>query len=263
MTNTTTSSKLGNLPSNNNRKVLIDGVPFSCSSWAKILDAMETQPSDSHNYISITNTESLHFAFHDPEHKNYIQNAYFSCCDGVAIVLAAKLNGVTIPRLHGPDLLLNSCEFGQDKNWRHFFYGGKDGVPEVLSKNLIKKYPKIQIAGTYSPPFRRLTEQEDLQIIQMINESNPDIVWVGLGLLKQEQWIAEHLSKVHARWMIGVGAAFDFYAGTTTRAPIWVQNLGLEWLYRVLKEPRMWIRLARSLKLFAKISVTKRLYKQQ
>lgn len=191
------------------------------------------------HYISITNTESLYHALRIKNHFNYINTADFSCCDGVGVVLAGKIQGKDIPRLHGPDLMLRCCEYGVPQGWRHFFYGGKTGVPELLSENLTKKFPGMITTGTYSPPFRLLSEKEDAAVIQMINDSQPDLLWVGLGLLKQEQWIAEHLSKIHVPWMVGVGAAFDFYAGTIKRAPAFYQKTGFEWLYRLAHEPRM------------------------
>ena len=124
----------------------------------------------------------------------------------------------------------------------NIFYGGKDGVPKQLSKKLTKKYPGLIIAEIYSPPFRPLTQKEDEAIINRINKARPDILWVGLGLIKQEKWISEHLRKIDVPWMIGVGAAFDFHAGTIKRAPRVFRNLGLEWLYRLTFEPRMFIR---------------------
>ena len=190
-------------------------------------------------YISITNTESMYHALRISSHFQYINNADFSCCDGVGVVLAGKMLGVTIPRLHGPDLMLECCEYGIDKKWRHFFYGGKEKVPELLSKKLKEKFPGLIVSGTYSPPFRQLSRDEDEVIIGQINETNPDILWVGLGLLKQEKWIAKHLKKIRVPWMIGVGAAFDFHAGTIKRAPELFRRAGLEWLYRVTFEPRM------------------------
>ncbi|MBW2742547.1 MAG: WecB/TagA/CpsF family glycosyltransferase, partial [Deltaproteobacteria bacterium] len=190
-------------------------------------------------YISITNTESIYHATRIPSHFNYINNADFSCCDGVGVIIAGRMMGHKIPRLHGPDLMLKSCEYGLPKKWRHFFYGGRDGVPELLSEKLSEKFPGLITAGTYSPPFRPLTPDEDEAIIKRINDANPDILWVGLGLLKQERWIAEHIGKIKAPWMVGVGAAFDFHSGAIKRAPRFFRRIGLEWLYRTTFEPRL------------------------
>lgn len=193
-------------------------------------------------YISITNTESAYYATKIQSHLKYIQNANISCCDGIGIAILGKLIGYNIPRLHGPDLMLKCCEYGVSKHWKHYFYGGKEGISERLSKNLTRKYPGLICAGTYSPPFRQLSCDEDEAIISMINQSNPDIIWVGLGLLKQERWIKEHLGNLNVSWMIGVGAAFDFHAGSVKRAPLIFRNIGLEWFYRLIFEPRMFKR---------------------
>ena len=230
-------------------------VPFSCCSFADILREMDSAIINNlfGGYISITNTESTYHAMRIASHCQYIQNATFSCCDGIGVLLAGKLLGNKIPRLHGPDLMLECCEYGVDKKWRHFFYGGKKGVPELLMEKLTEKYPGLIAAGSYSPPFRELTPEEDQVVIDLINEASPDILWVGLGLLKQERWVAEHLGKIQVPWMIGVGAAFDFHAGTIKRAPKFFRNIGLEWLYRLAFEPRMLIRNLYSLTLFLKV----------
>ena len=220
--------------------VEIYGVPFSCCEFEDILFSMdETIKKNKRGYISITNTESLYHAMKIPSHCEYIKKSKFSCCDGVGVVIAGKMFGYNIPRLHGPDLMLKCCGYGIDKGWKHYFYGGKEGVPELLGKKLSEKFPGLITAGTYSPPFRQLTPAEDKAIIEQINEARPDILWVGLGLLKQEKWIAEHLCNIKVPWMIGVGAAFDFHAGTIKRAPKFFRDIGLEWLYRVTFEPRM------------------------
>lgn len=227
------------------------GVKFTCCRYEDVLTGMENGiRSGSRGYISITNTESVYHAAQIPKHLQYINHADFSCCDGIAMVLGGRLLGKRITRLHGPDLMLKCCQYGCDKGWRHYFYGGKDGVPQILSKKLTKKFPGMITVGTYPPPFRPLTPAEDEAVIEKINSVNPDILWVGLGLLKQEQWIAEHLNKIKVAWMIGVGAAFDFHAGTAKRAPLFVRKIGLEWLYRLAFEPRMLIRNLYSLSIF-------------
>ena len=215
-------------------------ISLTCCSFSGVLKDMDDAIKNGYSdYICITNTESIYHATRIPTHFDYINNARFSCCDGIGVVLAGKMLGFKIPRLYGPDLMLKCCKYGVDKKWRHFFYGGKEGVPELLSKRLTEKFPGLITAGTYSPPFRQLTPEEDKSIINQIDKAKPDILWVGLGLLKQERWIAEHLGKINVPWMIGVGAAFDFHAGTIRRAPAFFRNIGLEWLYRLAFEPRM------------------------
>ena len=124
-----------------------------------------------------------------------------------------------------------------EKGWRHYFYGSTQQTLDLLAKQLAARYPGVQIAGMYSPPFRELTPQEDAACVRRINEAKPDFVWVGLGAPKQEIWMAAHENRVQAL-MIGVGAAFDYEAGNIRRAPAWMQRHSLEWLYRLLQDPR-------------------------
>jgi N-acetylglucosaminyldiphosphoundecaprenol N-acetyl-beta-D-mannosaminyltransferase len=122
-------------------------------------------------------------------------------------------------------------------------YGGAEGVPERLANRLKQRYPELQIVGSYSPPFRPLTDEEDEQIVQTINATDPDIVWIGLSTPKQERWMAKHLGRLTAPVLIGVGAAFDFHSGLKNQAPRWMQRRGLEWLFRLASEPRrLWRR---------------------
>jgi N-acetylglucosaminyldiphosphoundecaprenol N-acetyl-beta-D-mannosaminyltransferase len=197
-------------------------------------------------YIVITNTESMYYARRLRDHAEFIENAAFYCCDGIGVVLAGRAQGVSVGRIYGSNLVKSACEFGARRAWRHFFYGGRPGVPEILRRNLLACCPEMQTAGTYSPPFRALTRAEDDEIVDRINNSGCDIVWVGLGLLKQERWIADHLPRIRAPWMVGIGAAFDYHAGTVARAPLWVQRAGFEWLHRVCHQPRMLVRNYRS-----------------
>jgi N-acetylglucosaminyldiphosphoundecaprenol N-acetyl-beta-D-mannosaminyltransferase len=139
--------------------------------------------------------------------------------------------------------MLSVCEQSIVKGYRHFLYGGAAGVLAKLSKKLRETYPTINIIGSYSPPFRNLTNEEDIQVVQRINETRPDIVWIGLSTPKQERWMADHIGRLTAPVLIGVGAAFDFHAGTKKQAPRWMQRSGLEWFFRLITEPRrLWRR---------------------
>ena len=228
---------------NHNGSKLILGVSFSDCRFLDVLEGIDARVLDrSQGHISITNTETLYHAVRMRSLLDYINRSDFSCCDGVAIALCARIKGIRIPILHGPDLMLEACRYGVEKGWRHYFYGGKEGVPELLSRNLARKFPGLSIAGAYSPPFRSVGGLEDPSVVQEINDAKPDIIWVGLGLLKQSRWIEDHRSVLEAPMMIGVGAAFDFLAGTIRRAPEGFQKLGLEWLYRLCFEPRMLVR---------------------
>jgi N-acetylglucosaminyldiphosphoundecaprenol N-acetyl-beta-D-mannosaminyltransferase len=190
-------------------------------------------------YISITNTESMYHALRIPEHLRYIRGADYSLCDGVGVIVAGWAWGHRIRRLNGPILQLECCRYGVARGWRHYFYGGKEGVAELMAQKLTAQFPGLIVAGSYCPPFRALSAAEDEAIVQRINDAKPDIVWVGLGLLKQERWIAEHLQRIKAPWMCGVGAAFDYHSGAVPWAPAWIRALGLEWLFRLIIQPKL------------------------
>jgi N-acetylglucosaminyldiphosphoundecaprenol N-acetyl-beta-D-mannosaminyltransferase len=217
------------------------GLPISLESRAQVLEAMAAaiERGESGHYISITNTESMYHGLRTRAHGRYIRNADFSLCDGVGVVVAGWAWGQQIPRFNGPVLQLAASQFGLSRNWRHFFYGGKEGVAEEMARRLSARYPGLVVCGCYCPPFRELSPQEDQRIVDLINAARPDIVWVGLGLVKQERWIQEHLGRVSAPWMIGVGAAFDYHAGTVPWAPHALRELGLEWLFRLVVQPKL------------------------
>jgi N-acetylglucosaminyldiphosphoundecaprenol N-acetyl-beta-D-mannosaminyltransferase len=159
--------------------------------------------------------------------------------DGMPLVWLSHLKGYpTVDRVYGPDLLLAVCEHSLSLGYCHYFYGSDSGVPELLARNLQSRFPGLKVVGTYSPPFRPLTVEEDNQVIAKINEARPDIVWVGLSTPKQEYWMAEHIGRLSAPVLIGIGAAFDFHAGIKKQAPYWMQRRGLEWLFRLANEPR-------------------------
>ena len=142
-----------------------------------------------------------------------------------------------VGRVPGPDLMPEIFRLSEKEGYSHYFYGSKPETLEALKKKLIEQYPYLKIAGMYSPPFRPVTEEEDKTIIQNINEAKPDFIWVGLGAPKQEKWMAAHDGKVSGV-MIGVGAGFDFHAGTIKRAPVWMQEWCMEWLFRIGQDPK-------------------------
>jgi N-acetylglucosaminyldiphosphoundecaprenol N-acetyl-beta-D-mannosaminyltransferase len=223
-----------------NKKSIL-GIPVSMDSRDHVLATIdqriqEKRPGGS---ISITNTESMYHALRRPDHMTFIKGAEFSLCDGVGVIAAGYFWGLKINRYNGPILQLDCSAFGQTRGWRHFFYGGKEGVADLMAAKLKEQFPQLNVIGTYCPPFRELSPEEDDEVVRMINATRPDIVWVGLGLLKQEAWVAKHLNRVTAPWIVGVGAAFDYHAGTVPWAPKWIRALGLEWVFRLIVQPRL------------------------
>jgi N-acetylglucosaminyldiphosphoundecaprenol N-acetyl-beta-D-mannosaminyltransferase len=139
--------------------------------------------------------------------------------------------------------MLYLCDHGRSIGLRHFFYGGSPWVADRLSSRLIDRFPGIEVAGTFSPPFHPIDSDEDRIIVDRINQTRPDIVWIGLGAPKQEIWMSRHIGQIHASALIGVGAAFDFHAGAIPWAPAWVRAIGMEWAFRLCIEPhRLWRR---------------------
>jgi N-acetylglucosaminyldiphosphoundecaprenol N-acetyl-beta-D-mannosaminyltransferase len=164
--------------------------------------------------------------------------------DGMPLVWAGRKAGFDrMARVCGPDLLERVMAEAAERGWSQYFYGGADGVAEQLRDTFVARHPGLEVAGFHCPPYRELSAQEDAEIVDRINAAKPDIVWVGLGAPKQERWMAEHRDRLDAAILIGVGAAFDFHTGRVDRAPLWMQRSGLEWSYRLAKEPRrLWRR---------------------
>jgi len=173
-----------------------------------------------------------------------VNSADLATPDGMAVVWIGKMRGnKNIRRVYGPELMQNICGISVVKKYRNYFYGSSLDVLSKLKEKLSRKYPGLIISGIFSPPFRQLTKEEDGKIAEEINRCNPDIVWVGLGSPKQDLWMYEHRDKINAPLMIGVGAAFDFLAGTKPQAPRWIRDNGFEWLFRLATEPkRLWRR---------------------
>lgn len=196
------------------------------------------------HYVCVSNVHSLIECQDDPELRRIHNEAGMVTPDGMPLVWLLRSAGHReARRVYGPDLLL--AVFGEPSmaGYRHYFYGGAEGVAERLAARLRERFPACQIVGTECPPFRPLTPEEDAQVVERINAARPDIVWVGLGMPKQERWIAEHHRRIEAAALIGVGAAFDFLSGAKRQAPLWMQHNGLEWLFRLATEPRrLWRR---------------------
>jgi N-acetylglucosaminyldiphosphoundecaprenol N-acetyl-beta-D-mannosaminyltransferase len=232
--------------SKNNRGNIL-GIYIDPVNIQKTVDIINTWiQSRKSNYVCVTPAHSVMQGYRNPELRKIFNQSGLTTPDGMAIVWILRLQGFPdVDRVYGPDLMQAVCQYSSKVGWRHYFYGGEPGVAEQLSEKLISQYPGLTIAGLYSPPFRELTLEDDREIITMINRAYPDIVWVGIGSPKQEQWMHEHLGKLNAPVLIGVGAAFDFLSGRKTQAPRWIQRSGFEWLFRLASEPRrLWRRYA-------------------
>lgn len=197
-------------------------------------------------YVCITGAHGVMESRRDAGLRAILNQADMVTADGMPLVWFARaLRHVPAERVYGPDLMRALTVLSERHGFRQFYYGGGPGLADKLSDAMLRAHPRLPIAGTLSPPFRELTPEEDDAIVARINAARPDIVWIGLSTPKQEIWMANHLGRIEAPLMIGVGAAFDFLAGTKRQAPRWMQRSGLEWLFRLSTEPRrLWRRYA-------------------
>jgi N-acetylglucosaminyldiphosphoundecaprenol N-acetyl-beta-D-mannosaminyltransferase len=190
-------------------------------------------------FVCVTGVHGVMEAQNDPAFRAILNSALLCTPDGMPMVWMGKIHGHSeMHRVYGPDLMLDVCAWSETSPCRHFFYGGAPGVADALAGKLRARFPKLKIAGTFTPPFRPLNEAEEKQFVETIRETKPDILWVGLSTPKQEKFMAEFLPKLDVTLMIGVGAAFDFHSGRVKQAPRWMQRSGLEWFYRLCQEPR-------------------------
>lgn len=195
------------------------------------------------HYVNVCTTHTTLECYDAPEMQEIVNHSGLATPDGMPLVWIGRLFGHEVERVYGPDLMLALCEQGQARNYRHFLYGGAEGVPEFLAAKLRERFPAIQIVGTYSPPFRALSAEEEAEVVSMIDQSEADIVWVGLGTPKQDYWVGRFHERLQSPVLIAVGAAFDFHAGRIKQAPKWMQRNGLEWLFRLTQDPkRLWKR---------------------
>ena len=199
------------------------------------------------HYVCVTGVHGVMESQRDQALKQIHNASGLTTPDGMPLVWAGKAAGARLSRVYGPDLMLALCAIAEQRGWSHFFYGGRAGIPELLVSRLRQRFPRLSVVGTHSPPFRPTTPEEDAELVRAMNEAGPDIVWVGLSTPKQERWMADHVGRLDAPVLIGVGAAFDIHAGTLPQAPRWMQRSGLEWLYRLVREPRrLWRRYLRN-----------------
>ena len=197
----------------------------------------------------------------DHELRSIHNRAFLVTPDGMPLVWALKHAGhLESDRVYGPDLMLSVFEAGRSKGLRHFLYGATAETLEQLQARLLARFPEAQIAGSYAPPFHKLSLQEEADIADRINRSGADIIWVGLGSPKQELWMARMRNSLEASMLIGVGAAFDFHAGLKRQAPRIIQRSGFEWAFRLLCEPRrLWRRYALVVPTFLSLTAFQRL----
>jgi len=200
------------------------------------------QDRDPGRFIAVTGMHGVSEALHDPSFRSVLNAADLVVPDGMPLVWLGRWHGYRLKRrVYGPELMETFCR-RTGGLYRHFLYGSAAGVLERMVGILAEQYGN-RVVGAYSPPFRALTREERRDIVKQIQEAKPDVLWVGLSTPKQERWIAENREWLEVPVLVGVGAAFDFQTGEVKQAPRWVRENGLEWLFRLLQEPRrLWRR---------------------
>ena len=190
------------------------------------------------NYMCVSNVHTTVMSYDDAKYCAVQNGGIMAIPDGGPLSSVGRKRGFSeMRRTTGPDYMKEILKISNKEGYRHFFYGSTEETLKKLQRTLKRSYSDVQVAGMFSPPFRTLSAKEDEEVVRMINESNADFVWIGLGAPKQECWMAEHQGKIKG-FMIGVGAAFDYEAGNIVRAPQWMQKTNLEWLYRLIQEPK-------------------------
>jgi N-acetylglucosaminyldiphosphoundecaprenol N-acetyl-beta-D-mannosaminyltransferase len=226
------------------KKAMILSAPIDVITWEFVLSRVSfwAQRHES-RYVCICNVHSVVTTRLDDDFEKVVAKADMATPDGAPVVWMLRHLGFHgQERINGPDLMWKYCEQAGSRGESIYLYGGMPETLNILQSRLENAFPDLKVAGVYSPPFRSLTDEEDNGVVQLINNSGAGTVWVSLGCPKQEKWMSAHRGRINAV-MIGVGAAFDYHAGTIKRAPKWMQNAGLEWLHRLASEPsRLWKR---------------------
>ena len=212
------------------------GVNIAVTNMAQTVQYIENNLEELRGkYICVSNVHTTVMAHDNPAYRNVQNSAAIALPDGKPLSVVSRKRGYTgAERVTGPDLMGEL--FARENGLKHFFYGDKEETLQILQQKLKEKYPDIQIAGMISPPFRSLSQEEEKAYIQQINDSGADIIWIGLGAPKQENWMYEHQGMFQGV-MIGVGAGFSYHAGLIKRAPEWMQKMSLEWFYRLMQDP--------------------------
>ncbi len=220
------------------------GVPVSVLDMPRAVDAIDDAIASRHGgYICVRDAHGVMAAQKDTHLMDIHETAFLVVPDGMPLVWFGRLYGNDMARVCGPDLMLELCRHGALRGHRHYFFGGTEESLAKLRPALEQKFPGLNIVGMESPPFKPVTTEPDPEAVARIAAAVPDIVWVGLGSPKQEYWMKANAALLPNAILIGVGAAFNFHAGTVRRAPRWMQRSGFEWFYRLLQEPkRTWRR---------------------
>jgi N-acetylglucosaminyldiphosphoundecaprenol N-acetyl-beta-D-mannosaminyltransferase len=221
-------------------RVNILGVGVSAISMSDALhhsDALLQQGLP--GYICVTGVHGIMEAQVDDEFRNTLNSSFLTTPDGMPTVWLGHWHGYeNMTRVYGPDFMLELCELSVSRGYKHFLYGGNPGIAEQLKEALLTRFPGLQITGTFTPPFRPLNAEEESELERQLYHAQADILWCGLSTPKQERFMTQYCGKLPVKLMVGVGAAFDINSGNLKDAPKWMKGAGLQWLHRLLMEPR-------------------------
>jgi N-acetylglucosaminyldiphosphoundecaprenol N-acetyl-beta-D-mannosaminyltransferase len=229
--------------------VAVLGVELALTDYEHTLDWMDAAiAAQARAYVCVAAVHTVMACQEDPQLRAAVAGADFTVPDGQPLVWALNMLGHSLPdRVYGPELMDRACARAARTGRRFYLYGGRNqGALAQLARGLRLRHPGLKIVGGYAPPFRELTDAEEEAVAADIARSGADVVWVGIGVPKQEKWMARMRDRLSAPVLVGVGAAFDFHAGLVPQAPAALQRLGLEWLFRLVQEPRrLWKRYLR------------------
>lgn len=225
--------------------VKILGVRVHATSMDRTLSRLESAIAQGEKgYVCVTGVQGVMEAQMDANLKRIINHSLLTIPDGRPTVWVGWLRGMFHMRqVTGPCMMLELCEISAKKGYTHFFYGGNDDVAGQLKQSLIERFPGLKVVGTYTPPFRPLTAEEEADLARQVAETKPDFFWVGLSTPKQERFMDQYISKLDIKLMLGVGAAFDIHTGRIKDAPYWMKLTGVQWIHRIYQDPkRLWKR---------------------
>lgn len=225
--------------------VSILGVKVHATSMERALARIESALRNGEKgYVCVTGVQGIMEAQADSSLKRIINNSVLTTPDGRPTVWVGWLRGFfKMRQVTGPDMMLKICALSEEKRYKHFFYGGVEGVAQQLKDSLTARFPNMRVVGTYTPPFRPLNAEEEADLVRMVAETRPDFFWVGLSTPKQERFMDQYISKLDTKLMFGVGAAFDIHTGRIKDAPYWMKLTGVQWMHRIYQDPkRLWKR---------------------
>ncbi len=237
------SSRVSSIPQTIPR-VNVLGIGVSALNLSKAVEAIDWALREKRKgYVCVTGVHGVMEAQRIPALKRIHNESFLTTPDGMPMVWMGKLQGArNMSRVYGPDLMEEVLRMSVGRGYKHFFYGGVNGVAEEVRRKTVERFPGLQVVGTYEPPFRPLNAGEERALSDMIAFSRPDVMWVGISTPKQERFMAEYLPKLDVTLIVAVGAAFNFFSGRVSQAPRWIQRSGFEWLFRCFQEPRLWKR---------------------